>query len=38
LLSENVDRSNIDAKFEDGVLEITLPKKEPTPVKKISVK
>jgi HSP20 family protein len=37
-LSENVDRNNIDAKFEDGVLEIVLPKKEPKPVKKIAVK
>ncbi|MDY6915966.1 MAG: Hsp20/alpha crystallin family protein [Candidatus Cloacimonadota bacterium] len=38
LLSENVDRNNIDAKFKDGVLEVTLPKREPKPVKKISVK
>src|SRR5581483_11951476 len=27
-LPENVNRDNIDAKYEDGVLKVTLPKKE----------
>jgi HSP20 family protein len=38
-LGENVDKDNIDAKYEDGVLHLTLPKVEPVKnVKEIALK
>lgn len=38
-LGENIDRENIDAKYEEGVLRLTLPKVEPVKnVKEIAVK
>ncbi len=36
-LSENVDRENIKANYKDGVLELTLPKKEEAKPKQIEV-
>ncbi|HYF03920.1 MAG TPA: Hsp20/alpha crystallin family protein [Patescibacteria group bacterium] len=36
-LPENADAEKIDAKFENGVLEITVPKKEPAKPKQIDV-
>lgn len=36
-LPETADTENIDAKFENGVLEITVPKKEPAKPKQIDV-
>lgn len=36
-LPENIDEENIGAKFKDGVLELTLPKKEEEKPKKISI-
>jgi len=37
-VSEPVDTAKIDAVFKDGVLRLTLPKTEPSPAAKISVK
>jgi HSP20 family protein len=38
-LGENVDKENIDAKYENGVLHLTLPKVEPVKnVKEIAIK
>lgn len=38
-LGENVDKDNIEAKYEDGVLHLTLPKVEPVKnVKEIALK
>ncbi|MFP4225681.1 MAG: Hsp20/alpha crystallin family protein [Desulfobacterales bacterium] len=37
-LPDNVDTSNIDASYNDGVLEITVPKTEETQTKKIEIK
>lgn len=37
-IDEKVDRNNISAKYKDGVLEVTLPKKEEAAPKKIEVK
>jgi len=37
-LPPNVDRTSIDAKFKDGVLKLTLPKREETKPKQIEVK
>ena len=37
-LPDNVDTSNIDAGYNDGVLEITVPKTEETQTKKIEIK
>jgi len=38
LLPENVKTDEVDAKFEDGVLTITIPKVEPTKAKEVEVK
>lgn len=40
VLKDNLDSDNINAKFENGILEIVIPKKIPTPpsVKKIDLK
>lgn len=38
LLPENVKTDEVDAKFEDGVLTITIPKVEPTKPKEVEVK
>nr|MDK2850831.1 hypothetical protein [Candidatus Cloacimonadota bacterium] len=38
MLPENVDPNGISAKMEDGVLTLTVPKKEPTPKKEIVIK
>ncbi|MCD8480292.1 MAG: Hsp20 family protein [Candidatus Cloacimonetes bacterium] len=37
MLPENADISRISAKMEDGVLSLSLPKKEPTPKKEITI-
>lgn len=37
-LPSEIDPEKVDAKTENGILTITLPKKEPEPVKKIEVK
>lgn len=37
-LPDNVDTSNIDASYNEGVLEITVPKTEETQTKKIEIK
>lgn len=37
-IDEKVDRNKISAKYKDGVLEVTLPKKEEAAPKKIEVK
>jgi HSP20 family protein len=38
-LGENIDKDNIEAKYEDGVLHLTLPKMEPVKnVKEIALK
>jgi HSP20 family protein len=37
LLPENAEVSKINAKMEDGVLRLTIPKKEPTPKKEIVI-
>lgn len=37
LLPENVEVSKISAKMEDGVLKVTIPKKEPSPKKEITI-
>ncbi len=37
LLPENVEVSKISAKMEDGVLKLTIPKKEPSPKKEITI-
>ncbi len=38
-LGENIDKDNIDAKYENGVLQLTLPKVEPVKnVKEIALK
>jgi len=37
LLPENADVAKISAKMEDGVLKLSVPKKEPTPKKEIVV-
>lgn len=37
LLPENVEASKISAKMEDGVLKLTIPKKEPSPKKEITI-
>ncbi len=37
MLPENADINKISAKMEDGVLTLSLPKKEPTPKKEITV-
>lgn len=37
-LDANIDESNVDASFEDGVLRLVLPKKEANPQKRISVR
>lgn len=37
-IPENVDVSNISAKFENGVLTLTLPKKEPEKTNQIEIK
>lgn len=37
-LPDNVDVSNISAKYENGVLQLTLPKKEPDKTEKIEIK
>ncbi len=37
-LSDEVDRENIDAKFDDGLLKLTLPKAEAVKKKKIEIK
>ncbi len=36
-LPESVDAGNIQAKMEDGVLRLTIPKKQPTPEKEIVI-
>lgn len=38
MLPENGDINKISAKMEDGVLELTIPKKEPRPKKEIVIK
>ena len=37
-LPDNVDTSNIDASYNEGVLEVTVPKTEETQTKKIEIK
>ena len=37
-LTEECDANSIKAKFENGVLTITIPKTEPTPAKRIEIK
>lgn len=37
-LDQNVDREKISAKYKDGILQVTLPKKEEATPKKIEVK
>ncbi len=37
MLPENADAAKISAKMEDGVLQLTIPKKEPTPKKEIRI-
>jgi HSP20 family protein len=37
VLPENAEISKISAKMEDGVLKLTIPKKEPSPKKEISI-
>jgi HSP20 family molecular chaperone IbpA len=37
-LTENVDQEKIEAKYNDGVLELKLPKAEPVKPKKITIK
>ncbi len=37
-LTEKCDDKNVEAKYENGVLEITIPKKEPEPAKMIDIK
>jgi HSP20 family protein len=37
-LQQAVDAAKADAKYENGVLELTLPKKEPTSAKEIAIK
>jgi len=37
-LPDNVDTTNIDARYNEGVLEITVPKTEQTQTKKIEIK
>ena len=37
LLPENVEVSKISAKMEDGVLQVIIPKKEPSPKKEITI-
>lgn len=37
ILPENADLNKIVAKMEDGVLSLSIPKKEPTPKKEISI-
>ncbi|MGH7884797.1 MAG: Hsp20/alpha crystallin family protein [Thermodesulfobacteriota bacterium] len=37
-IDEKVDKNNISAKYKDGILEVTLPKKEEAAPKKIEVK
>ena len=37
-LTEKCDASSIEAKFNNGVLTITIPKSEPVPAKKIEIK
>jgi len=37
-LTDQCDAENINAKFEDGVLTLTIPKKEPEPAKEIKIK
>ena len=37
-LPDNVDMSNIDASFKDGVIEVTVPKTEKTQTQKIEIK
>lgn len=36
-LDDNIDRENIKAEYEDGVLRLTLPRKQDKPSKKIEV-
>jgi HSP20 family protein len=36
-LPENVDVDKIEAKMADGVLKLSIPKKEPTPMKQINI-
>ena len=36
-LPDNVDQMNIEAKLENGVLNLSIPKKEPTPKKEIEI-
>ena len=37
-LQHDIDQGKSEAKYEDGVLELTLPKKEPASAKQISIK
>jgi len=37
-LRHDIDEAKAEAKYEDGVLELTLPKKEPTHAKELTVK
>jgi HSP20 family protein len=37
-LQNDIDESRADAKYENGVLELTLPKKEPATAKRVTVK
>jgi len=37
-LTEKCDADSIDAKYENGVLTISIPKKEPKPAKQIAIK
>ena len=37
-LQQTIDEGKAEAKYEDGVLELTLPKKEPTSIKQLAVK
>jgi HSP20 family molecular chaperone IbpA len=36
-LNDEVDKNKIEAKFEDGVLILDIPKKEPVPSKEIKI-